>query len=141
MSNYGEKMGVTRYYRNFAGNFMSARIAIIDMGTNTFHLLIDEISQKGYYITRRERLAVKIGMGGINRGVITEGALQRTMVALQSFKNIIDQSGIDKVYAMGTSALRNARNSPEVLAMIKAVTGIEVDVISGEREAEFIYYG
>lgn len=120
---------------------MSARIAIIDMGTNTFHLLIAEISQKGYYITRRERLAVKIGMGGINRGVITEGALQRTMVALQSFKNIIDQSGIDKVYAMGTSALRNARNSPEVLAMIKAVTGIEVDVISGEREAEFIYYG
>jgi exopolyphosphatase/guanosine-5'-triphosphate,3'-diphosphate pyrophosphatase len=120
---------------------MKSRIAIIDLGTNTFHLLIAEVSGKGYCITHRERLAVKLGMGGINRSLITEGGIQRAMVALQSFKNHIDQLHIDKVYAFGTSALRSATNGQEVILKIKAVTGIDVRIISGDREAEFIYEG
>lgn len=118
-----------------------SRIAIIDLGTNTFHLLIAEISESGYRIIYRDRLAVKIGMGGINRGVITEGGLQRAMLALQSFRNTMDEMHTDKIYAFGTSALRNAKNSPEVIMKIKAVTGIDVNVISGDREAELIYFG
>lgn len=120
---------------------MGYRTAIIDMGTNTFHLLIADISERGYYITHRERLSVKIGMGGINQGIITESGIQRALVALQSFKNIIDQTSVQKVYAFGTSAMRNAANGAEVAAQIKALTGIEVNIISGDREAEFIYYG
>lgn len=120
---------------------MKNRIAIIDMGTNTFHLLIVEVSEEGYCITQRERLAVKIGMGGINRGLITEGGIQRTMLALQSFRNVIDEAGVHNVYAFGTSALRNAQNSQEVVDKIKTLTGIDVNIISGEREAEFIYLG
>jgi len=117
------------------------KIAIIDMGTNTFHLLIAEADERGYHITSRDRLAVKIGMGGINQGIITEDGIHRALLAMQSFKNVIDLSGIRKVYAFGTSALRNARNSQEVINRIKSLTDIDVNVISGDQEAEFIYQG
>lgn len=117
------------------------RLAIIDMGTNTFHLLIAEVGESGYRIVFRERLAVKIGMGGINRGVITEDGLHRALLAVQSFKNTIDEMGIKSVYAYGTSAMRNASNQQEIVDTIKLISGIEVNIISGDREAEYIYWG
>jgi len=80
-------------------------------------------------------------MGGINRGIITEGGMQRAMVALQSFRNTMDEMHVQKIYAFGTSALRNAKNGIEVIQKIKAITGIDVNLISGDQEAEFIYYG
>jgi exopolyphosphatase / guanosine-5'-triphosphate,3'-diphosphate pyrophosphatase len=120
---------------------MENKIAIIDMGTNTFHLLIAEGGEKGYNITQRDRLAVKIGKGGINQSIITEEGLHRALVAMQSFKNTIEQQRIGTVYAFGTSALRNAVNGPDVATKIKAITGIDVNIISGSQEAEFIYYG
>lgn len=120
---------------------MENKIAIIDMGTNTFHLLIAEADERGYHITYRERLAVKIGKDGINRGIITEEGIQRALLAMQSFKNTIDQQRIGKVYAFGTSAMRNATNGDDVVARIKAVTGIESTIISGDLEAQYIYMG
>jgi exopolyphosphatase/guanosine-5'-triphosphate,3'-diphosphate pyrophosphatase len=120
---------------------MRKKIAIIDLGTNTFHLLIAKGGQDGYAIMHRERIATKIGKGGINEGIITEEGFQRSMIALQSFKNQIDHHNVEKVYAFGTSALRNARNKVDILSRIKNLTGIEVEIISGDREAEFIYLG
>jgi exopolyphosphatase / guanosine-5'-triphosphate,3'-diphosphate pyrophosphatase len=118
-----------------------AKLAIIDMGTNTFHLLIAEAEGESYTITHRERLSVKIGMGGINKGIITPEGIQRALVAMQSFNNVIEREHVKKVYAFGTSAIRNARNCDEVVTNIKFVTGIDVNVISGDQEAEFIYMG
>ncbi|MBL7857926.1 MAG: exopolyphosphatase [Cyclobacteriaceae bacterium] len=120
---------------------MQNKIAIIDLGTNTFHLLIAEGDSRGFNIMYRERLAVKIGQGGINQDIITDEGLHRALVAMQSFKNTIDQQNIRAVYAFGTSALRNARNGFEIARKIQAVTGIDVNIISGEQEAEFIYLG
>jgi exopolyphosphatase / guanosine-5'-triphosphate,3'-diphosphate pyrophosphatase len=120
---------------------MTKKIAIIDMGTNTFHLLIAEGGKEGYTITHRDRAAVKIGKGGINEGYITEEGLTRALLAMQSFRNMIDDQGIKDVHAFGTSALRNAMNGPEVLQQIKEVTGIETTIISGDTEAQYIYQG
>ena len=120
---------------------MNSKIAIIDMGTNTFHLLIAEADERGYHIISRDRLAVKIGMGGINQGIITEEGMHRALLAMQSFKNTMEQSGITKVFAFGTSALRNARNGDEVVRKIKELTDIDVNIISGDKEAEYIYMG
>lgn len=120
---------------------MENKFAIIDMGTNTFHLLIAEADERGYHITYRDRLVVKIGEGGINHGYITEGGIHRALLAMQSFKNTIEEQSIKKVYAFGTSALRNARNGNEVADRIKALTNIKVSIISGEQEAEYIYMG
>lgn len=117
------------------------RIAIIDMGTNTFHLLVADESEGRYRIILRDRLSVKIGMGGINRGFITKDAIQRALLALQSFRNTMDRMKVERVYAYGTSALRNAANRLEVVDAIKRLTGIEVNLISGDQEAEFIYQG
>lgn len=120
---------------------MENKIAIIDMGTNTFHLLIAEGDKAGYNIVSRDRLAVKIGLGGINQGLITDEGLHRALVAMQSFKNTIEQQNIRTVYAFGTSALRNAKNGSEIADQIRTITGIEVNIISGDQEAEFIYLG
>lgn len=120
---------------------MPKRIAIIDLGTNTFHLLIAEQKGAGYNIILRDRLAVKIGMGGINDGVITDGGFHRALVAMQSFRNIIDKNRIDTIYAFGTSALRNAHNGKDAAHKIESLTGIPIDIISGEKEAYYIYRG
>ena len=120
---------------------MTKRIAIIDMGTNTFHLLIAEATENGYTIIHRERTAVKIGKGGINHGYITEEGVTRALLAMQSFKNMLDEQGIKNVKAFGTSAIRNAVNGHAVLQRIKEVCGIDTTIISGDVEAEYIYHG
>jgi len=111
------------------------------MGTNTFHLLLAEADARGYHITYRDRLAVKIGKNGINRGIITEEGMNRALLAMQSFKNMADQHNVSKIYAFGTSALRNASNSNDIVQRIEAVTGIKANIISGDLEAEYIYLG
>jgi exopolyphosphatase / guanosine-5'-triphosphate,3'-diphosphate pyrophosphatase len=121
---------------------MKHRIAIIDLGTNTFHLLIAEGDRSnGYNIIYRDRLAVKIGMGGINDGIITESGVHRALLAMQSFKNAIDQHHVGESYAFGTSALRNAKNGREIADRIESVTNIKVNIIPGEQEAHYIYLG
>jgi exopolyphosphatase / guanosine-5'-triphosphate,3'-diphosphate pyrophosphatase len=121
---------------------MSDRIAIIDMGTNTFHLLLAEPTGKGgYAIVHRDRIAVKIGKGGINHGYITPEGIDRAVRAMQNFKNTIHRQGIKTIHAFGTSALRSASNCSEVLERIKKATGIDAKVILGDIEAEYIYYG
>ncbi len=112
------------------------------MGTNTFHLLLAVEGETGQYIiVHRERIAVKIGKGGINEGYITLEGIERALVAMQHFKSEIDRQGVTNVYAFGTSALRNAKNSADVLDKIKLKTGIQAAVISGDMEAELIYHG
>jgi exopolyphosphatase / guanosine-5'-triphosphate,3'-diphosphate pyrophosphatase len=111
------------------------------MGTNTFHLLLAEGENNSYKVIHRDRLAVKIGKGGINEGVLTEAAINRALLAMQSFRNTIDQHGISNIYAFGTSAFRNASNKNEITRRVKDLTGIDIDIISGEREAEYIYEG
>lgn len=120
---------------------MNNRIAIIDMGTNTFHLLIAEVLEKGYRIVCRTRLAVKIGKGGINDGYITAEGVARALHGMKEFKRISDTYDVTKIHAFGTSALRNAKNGAEVIVQIKSLTGIDVTIITGEQEAMLIYYG
>ena len=117
------------------------KLAIIDLGTNTFHLLVANEINGVMTVVHRDRLVVKIGLGGINEKKILPEAVDRAIVAMQSFKNRITALGVSEVFAFGTSALRNATNAQDVLNKIKAQTGINVEIISGDKEAEFIYRG
>jgi len=117
------------------------RIAIIDMGTNTFHLLLAEVTSEGYHILFRDYEVVKIGMEGINEGLITESGCQRALTAMKRFKETIVQHEVSSVYAFGTSALRNAKNGLALAEAIKALTGITIRIISGEEEADLIFAG
>lgn len=116
-------------------------IAIIDMGTNTFHLLIAVTGPGRYRIIHREHEAVKIGQAGINEGFINDSACQRAIAALKKFRTAIDEKEVDNIYAFGTSAFRNARNGAALAAEIETVTGIPVRIISGDAEAEYIFAG
>lgn len=117
------------------------QVAVIDLGTNTFHLLIARIEKGSHEILHRERKAVKIGEKGINKGEITKEAWDRALLALIEFKETITQNGIEQVFATATSAIRNAKNGQALVAEIKKQTGIEIEVISGMREAELIHLG
>lgn len=117
------------------------RVAIIDMGTNTFHLLIAEVRPSGFSIVHREKVPVKIGVGGINQGIILHEAIERAVKTMCSFKKTISEAGTATVLAFGTSALRNAKNGAEVIARIESETSIQTRLISGHEEAEFIYQG
>lgn len=111
------------------------------MGTNTFHLLIGEKKGGSFSILYEERVPVRIGMGGINLGIITDEGMARAIKALQGFKATIDQKKISSILAFGTSAIRNASNKVEVIQKLKSATGIETKLITGDQEAEYIYRG
>jgi exopolyphosphatase / guanosine-5'-triphosphate,3'-diphosphate pyrophosphatase len=113
--------------------------AIIDLGTNTFHLLIFEEEN----ILLKKSIPAKIGKGGISQGIITEDGMMRALNVLKTFRKEIDNQGVslDKVFAVGTSAIRNAANKDEFVQRVLDETGIKIQVISGEDEAELICLG
>jgi len=115
-----------------------ANVAIIDMGTNTFHLLIAGIRSKPKILVR-EREAVKVGKGGINKNIITEEGFARALDALGRFKVIIDQHAVRKTLAFGTSAIRNASNGEQLIQEIREKLGFDARIIVGEEEADLIY--
>lgn len=117
------------------------RVAIIDMGTNTFHLMIAHRKERNYSIVYRERQPVKLGMAGINQGVITREAIDRALRCLADFQKTITLQDVDQTLAFGTSALRNSNNGADVIAEIKQATGINASIITGDQEAEYIYRG
>ena len=117
------------------------KVAVLDLGTNTFNLLLVKITPSAYYIFRNEKIVVKIGKEGINQGIITKDAQQRALEALDIYKEIIDREHITKVYGYATSAFRNAKNGEKFRALIEQKTGIQIDIITGDIEAEFIYNG
>ncbi len=117
------------------------RIAVIDLGTNTFHLLIAEVDGEDIHTIYAEKAPVRIGKGGINQGFIADDACERALHTMADFKKTTEEFKIERVFATATSAFRNARNGIQLAEKIKETTGIEIIIISGEREAELIYYG
>ncbi len=118
--------------------------AIIDLGTNTFHLLIAEKQPDQPYTTLfRESRPARIGQAGINQGIITESGIQRALVVLSYFRQKLDEFGVlpDQVVATGTSAIRVAQNQTAFMERVWQTTGIRIQVISGEEEADYIYHG
>lgn len=111
------------------------KIAVIDLGINTFHLLIIDVNKKGYKIIYKEKIPVKIGEKSLQQGVITPEAQKRAVEAKLRFKQFIDQYTVDHIRAKATSALR----THEIIQQIKKETGIAIEVISGEAEADLIY--
>lgn len=121
---------------------MTKRLALIDMGTNTFHLLITEIDETGKrndFV--KTKLPVRLGQGGISKGAIAPEAYERALKTLRDFRRQIDAYDVETVRAMATSMVRNASNGDDFIKDIFKETDIQVEVIGGEREAELIYYG
>jgi len=118
------------------------RIAVIDLGTNTFNLLIANVNgDKSFAIEMSTKQGVKLGKGGINKKTILPEAIERGLKAIESHMQVIRHMGVDKTYAFATSAIRSASNGNHFVNLIKEKHGLHVEVITGEREAELIYHG
>jgi len=118
------------------------RISVIDLGTNTFNLLIVETGEdQAYKIIYNNKLPVKLGKSGIDKKEIRPDAITRGMNALERHMNTIHELRSDKTYAFATSGIRSARNGEQFVKMIYQRFGVDVEIISGDREAELIYHG
>jgi exopolyphosphatase/guanosine-5'-triphosphate,3'-diphosphate pyrophosphatase len=118
------------------------RIAVIDLGTNTFNLLIVDMGEdQGYKILYNNKLPVKLGKSGIDKKEIRPDAITRGLNALERHLQTIGEHNVEKTYAFATSAIRSARNGDQFVKLAKQRCGIDVEIINGEREAELIYYG
>lgn len=118
------------------------KIAVIDLGTNTFNLLIAEKDNiGGYKKISSNRIPVKLGEGTINKGFIAEIPFERGIQALKEYSKIIKEQEIKTVVALATSAIRTAKNGLDFVRKAKSEAGIDVEIIDGNREAELIYLG
>ncbi len=118
------------------------RIAILDLGTNTFNLLIAEKGKDGKPVFfYSKELPVEIGKGGIHKAHITPEATERAIKALHTHRKTMTEHGIKEHYAFATSAVRGAENKKEFTDRIRIETGIEINILSGEEEAKWIYEG
>lgn len=113
----------------------------MDLGTNTFHLLIAEGTVHDYHEVVHFHEPVKLGEGGINKGYIIPEAFERGINTMQKFLEQIASHQVQAVRAIATSALRSASNGADFISQVKAKTGIQIEIINGEQEAAFIYEG
>lgn len=117
------------------------RLAIIDTGTNTFHLLIVERTEDGFKKIFKTKEPVKLGEDGITNNIISEKPFQRGLNAFKKFKILCRIHNAGYIFAMGTAALRRASNSKLFIQRVKEETGIILKIISGNEEAEYIWNG
>ena len=114
------------------------RLAIFDLGTNTFNLLVRDTDGS---LLRSEKLPVKLGAGGLRADEISPDAEERAIAAMHQHKAWAQEAGASRGYAFATSAMRSTRNGAEVAARIERETGIPVNIIDGDQEAAFIAGG
>ena len=120
------------------------RLALIDLGTNTFHLLIVEMPTtpgQQPMVVLRTKAGVRLGEDGISHGIIAPAAYDRALHTLTGFKEEMELHSVTEVRATATSAMRVTKNGPDLVREIFETTGIQVNVITGDREAELIYEG
>lgn len=118
--------------------------AVIDLGTNTFHMLIaeqDTATQPGIRELFRDRQFVKLAEDGIE--TIGEAPYQRGLSAIRGFRKVLDEHQIPpaQVRAFGTAAMRTASNGAAFIQEVKSETGIDIHLITGAREALLIQKG
>ena len=118
------------------------QIAILDFGTNTFNLLIANTDdEKKLNIIHTSKQPVKLGKGGIDRGIIQNDAFIRGLTAIENHLETIKNYNVEKIYAFATSAIRDASNKNKFIKEVKDRFSIYIHIIPGEREAELIYKG
>ncbi|GIV43345.1 MAG: phosphatase [Bacteroidia bacterium] len=117
-------------------------VAVIDIGTNTFHLLITEVNREGeFYVKHKFKEMVKLGEGGIDADIIADAAFQRGLNTLKVFAQYIQQHKCNRIIAFATSAIRTAQNGKDFIEKVYEQTGILIKVINGNEEAALIYEG
>ena len=116
------------------------KVAIIDLGTNTFNILIADIrkGQPTDYLLKTKS-AVMLGKEGLMTGNLTDKAFARSFAVLRDYSSLIRDYGCERVFAYGTSAIRSANNSAHLIEKVSRDLGIQITPISGEEETKYVF--
>ena len=116
------------------------RIAAIDIGTNSIHMIVVRIRPDlSFEVVDREKEMVRLGAGGLDGRELTPSAQAAALLTLSRFKRLAESHQVDEIIAAATSAVREAENGGDFIAMVRRDTGIRVRVISGTEEARLIH--
>lgn len=118
----------------------SERVAIIDMGSNSWRLVVMEyVPSLSFKLVDEVRETVRIGEGMAELNVLRPAAMDRAVQAARIYAGFCRAAGITDIVAVGTSAIRDARNQSRFVERIHAESGLTVRVLSGEEEAFYGY--
>lgn len=119
------------------------KYAGIDIGSNGVRLLIMNVYEKNgqriYNKNMLVRAPIRLGSDSFVHNEIKEDTLNKLVLAMQSFKNLMEIYGVSKYKACATSAIREAQNNQEVVAQVLEKSGILIEIIDGKVEADIIY--
>src|SRR3954462_2211979 len=116
------------------------RIAAIDCGTNSIHMIVVRIRPDlSFEVIDREKEMVRLGSGGLEGKTLTPVAMQMGVQTFSRFRRLAESHQVEEILAAATSAVREAKNGGEFLAAVERETGIKTQVISGTEEARLIH--
>ena len=118
-----------------------SRVAAIDCGTNSIRLLIADISGGKFKEVLRDMEIVRLGQGVDENKSFHPDAINRTLAAVEKFKNQLAGKGVEKIRFCATSATRDAANRDLFIYGVRQILGVEVEVIPGEEEARLSFNG
>jgi len=110
------------------------KLASIDLGSNSTRLLIAEVDDQGFNVLIRKHVVTKMSENIEQTGVISTEAFKRVNSTLRDFKKLLIANDVDDVFVVGTAALRDAKNSDEIIQNIRRKYEFEVEVLSGHEE-------
>ena len=110
------------------------KLASIDLGSNSTRLLIAEVNDQGLNVLTRMHIVTKMSEKIEQTGEISTEAFKRVNSALRNFKKLLTENDVGDVFVVGTAALRDAKNSEEIIENIKRKYDFEVEVLSGHEE-------
>lgn len=117
------------------------KIGMIDIGTNSMRLLIADYKNNKIQNRKKYINTTRIGQGVDKEGYITKNTIERNLKALKEFSDKCNEENCQKVYCMGTSALRDSKNGQDFVREAKKLTGIDVNIICGEEESSLGFIG
>lgn len=118
------------------------RVASIDIGTNTILLLIADISADGSLrVIHDEQVIARLGKGVDGERMINQETLTRVAGFLRTYKETCDKFFVEKICAVGTSAVRDAKNREQFITAMEEQSGIRIEILSGDDEAQWTYRG
>ena len=124
------------------GTVSGRPVAIVDIGSNSVRLVAYDTLDRSPTPSFNEKSLCALGHGVVSTGKLSKGAIEKALTALRRFRVLIDLMGIADVHVIATAAARDASNGPDFLrAAQEALGGLEVKLLSGQREATLSAFG
>lgn len=124
-----------------SGLMVPTRRAVIDVGTNSVKLLVAEVAERTVIPIFEESEQTRLGRGFYESHHLQPEAISDTARAVAHFAQIARLKGYESIRVIATSAARDATNQQELISAIKAASGLPVEILSGDQEADLVYQG